>query len=265
MLFPRLRTPHDSAARQRSRAEFLIHLQGRAGLEIWTPSLADLRLGIAPLAEAARAAGVELLATNLRPAGAQPTVFQPKLLRQVGGLRVGLIGLVGSRSGPPNGWIVDEPAASARRALAELIPQADLIVALSNLGIEADRCLAEQVPGIHVILGAGDDRMILVPRRVADSLILQPYKQGEYLGLLRLKLSDPILPLFDALEQARLERELSKAHAEGTIQLRERLREFQGRSSYRAMLRPLADDLPDVAEIAEAVRNQLAREQQIPK
>ncbi len=274
MLFPRLRSPFDSVERRKSRAVFIIETQGRLGLDAWTPSLLDLRLGLDELVERARRAGIRLVASNLEmPDGGPPPVDRHLLIERAG-VRIGLIGLVGPRKSAPGDVKFSDPLEAARRELRALASRADpidLIICLSNLGLASDVQLAQQVDGIHVIIGAGDDRMILVPRRIGDTLILQPYKHGEYLGLLRLQLADAVLPMFDELKRIRLERQLSRVDgsepdesdkSERSAGIRRQLSDFEGRSSYRAVLRPLAEDIPDDEDVARTVRAQLEAESQ---
>lgn len=266
MLYPRLRTPYDPLALHKARAAFMIQTQAAMGLDVWCPSALDMRHGLDGLMRMAAEAGIDLVASNLRRKG--PGALPPThLIRRVGGLRVGLLGLVGTRTGMPVGLRVGDPIQAAREGLRALFDKADLIVVLSNLGLAEDQKLAAQVAGLHVIIGAGDDRMILVPRRSGDSLILQPYKQGEYLGLLRLHLREPTLPMLDELDRFRLERKLCKLEEPDGPQgvaLKKRLAAFDGASTFRAVLRPLSEDIDDHAPTATAVRKQIEQERALP-
>ncbi len=265
MLYPRARSPYDSKAQLDARARFVISTQGAAGLDAWCPSVLDLRLGSDSLRELAQEAGIGLVATNLLDDTGRP-LFAPALTFRRGGLRVGVIGLVGRRGDAPDGLRVTDPAEAARRALTDLSGKVDLVIALSNLGLQADQRLAQEVDGILAILGAGDDRMILVPRRVEQTLILQPYKQGEYLGLLRLSLTGPVQPLLDELDRLRLERQRAKLAADSpkAVELDRELAAFSGRSTFRAVLRPLSADDPTDPATARAIEAQLDAEAELP-
>jgi 2',3'-cyclic-nucleotide 2'-phosphodiesterase (5'-nucleotidase family) len=263
MLYPRRRSPFDSADRADARAAFIIRAQGRLGLDVWTPSVLDLRYGLERLVAAADEAGIALLASNLVRSDGRGLPLAASRIEHVGGVRLGLIGLVGRRPGLPAGLRLRDPIAAARRARDALAGRAELVLVLSNLGIEADQRLAERVDGLHLIFGAGDDRMILIPRRVGASLLLQPYKRGEYLGLVALRIGREVLPLVDALERDRIEHELQRIGAgqpERTAELRRRLRAATGPSSFRAVLRPLSADLPSDADMQRAIRSQLRAE-----
>ena len=266
MLYPRLRTPYDPLALHKARAAFIIQTQAAMGLQVWCPSALDMRHGLDDLMRMAAEGGIDLLASNLRREGPGALPLS-HLVRRVGGLRMGLLGLVGKRSRMPDGLRIGDPVQAAREGLRALSDKADLIVVLSNLGLAEDQKLAAQVGGLHVIIGAGDDRMILIPRRAGDSLILQPYKQGEYLGLLRLRLREATLPMLDELDRFRLERKLSKLDdPDGPqgVALKKRLAAFEHFSSFRAVLRPLAEDIDEHAPTADAVKKQIEKEQAKP-
>jgi 2',3'-cyclic-nucleotide 2'-phosphodiesterase (5'-nucleotidase family) len=252
-----VRSPYDNLARQRSRADFVLAAHAQHHLDAWTPSASDLRQGGVALLEVAHGLGLPLLASNLAAEDGRALPVARHLVREVGGVRVGLLGLVG---GQAPGLRVEEPAEAARRALAELRGRVDLVVCLSNLGIEADAELATEVEGIHFILGAGDDRMVLRPRRVGETYLLQPYKKGEYLGLLRLRLGEPPGRLADELEIDDLQRRLAEASPAEAADLQARLRESRGRSGFRAVLRPLPEDEPEDPQLRDEVTRQLAQE-----
>ncbi|MBN2494814.1 MAG: hypothetical protein JXR96_09510 [Deltaproteobacteria bacterium] len=267
MLFARRRNPFDSRVRKRSRAAFLIEAHGRMGLDAWAVSRLDLRYGLDALQAEARAHRIELLSANLVDRHGA-CVLRPYALRERNGVRIGLIGLTGpwgSPDGAPSpgeGLQLIEPEAAASRALREIEGRADLVVVLSSLGMDRDERLAGRVDGLHIILGAGDDRMILIPRRVADSLLLQPYRRGEYLGMLEIAFRAPVPPMLDDRDREQLERALLRT-APGSAdaaRLRLRLEPFGRQTSYRAALRPLTEQDPDDEALAAAVEKQLELE-----
>lgn len=62
-----------------------------------------------------------------------------------------------------------------------------MIIVLSHLGLEADRELAQRVPGIHVIVGGHSHTVINKPVTVGDTIILQAGQYGLYLGIFELR------------------------------------------------------------------------------
>src|SRR6516165_8998225 len=78
--------------------------------------------------------------------------------RQVGGLTIGLFGLLTpetARLSSPGPMVTFAPVVPTAKTTVEALHQAgaDVIIALTHLSLAEDRALAQQVPGISVILG----------------------------------------------------------------------------------------------------------------
>jgi len=147
--------------------------------------------GLAVLAERAAEARFPFLAANIGGAGP----WKPAEIRRVGSLRVALFGLSAEETPvathPRNvaGLTFDDAVEAARRMVAGLRPQADLIVALTHLGIEEDEKLAAAVPGIDVIVGGHTHTKLEQPELVGTTLILQAFERGVVLGRLDLEIA----------------------------------------------------------------------------
>jgi 2',3'-cyclic-nucleotide 2'-phosphodiesterase (5'-nucleotidase family) len=91
---------------------------------------------------------------------------------------------------PNAGVAVGDPVAIAKALVPKLRREADVVVCLSHMGLDADRELAERVPGIDVIIGGHSHialkRPILVnngtPNGYHGTVIAQAGSRGEYLG-----------------------------------------------------------------------------------
>ncbi|MBW2701042.1 MAG: hypothetical protein JRF33_09510 [Deltaproteobacteria bacterium] len=262
LLFPRLRQP-GTRGRHLDRARFIIRSLGALGVDAWCPSALDLNMGMDELRRAASEAGLPLISANLEDAHGK-LLLPSHLLMKRGGLHLAVVGLSGPwpKTRLPEGFRLTKPGKALERVKKTLNTQVDLIIVLSSLGIEADQRLAQTQEGPHLFLGAGDDRMVLMPRRAGDSLLLQPYKLGEYLGLLRLNWRRPLMPILDSLEKARLQRRLDKTPSDSpeADRLRQGLKHFTGRSLLRAVLRPLSESDPQDPKLREAISSQIRRE-----
>jgi 5'-nucleotidase/UDP-sugar diphosphatase len=105
----------------------------------------------------------------------------PFIVKEIGGVRVGLFGLT------TNGATAAE---RAKQILPQLRTQADVIVALTHLGIGADEALARDVPGIDLIIGGHTHVRITPPKRVGRTAIVCAGAHGEELGVTELRLDD---------------------------------------------------------------------------
>ena len=115
--------------------------------------------GVRTLIHALRLLKTPVLATNLRLPERHPlrARVKPWVVLTRGGMRVGLFGLLTPDRAVYNQRLrlsIGDPHAAARRAVAALSKQGvHLIIAVTHLGVQADRKLARAVRGIDVIVG----------------------------------------------------------------------------------------------------------------
>lgn len=165
---------------------------GRIGYDALNLGRADLLLPPALLRRLAAKARFPVLSANVAdPAGALP--FTGRIVKRVGGVRVGVFGLSGDQPLglprlPGRDLAVLDPTAGAREAVEHLRRTSDLVVCLSQLGLEADARLAREVPGIDVILGGFSRQTTATPRIEGSTLILQAGAKGMHIGRLALQL-----------------------------------------------------------------------------
>lgn len=82
-------------------------------------------------------------------------------------------------------YVFDDPISTAARLVPQLIDQQspDLLVALTHIGARYDRLLAEQVPGIDLIIGGHTHLVFPKGEQVGDTLIVQAGSYGRMLGI----------------------------------------------------------------------------------
>lgn len=146
-----------------------------------------MRYGPQVLPEYAAAARYPLLLANLRqPDGAVVPGVRPSMLLEIGGVRLGLIGVTADMGGiydgfgvrtPPVAPLVRELAAGLRRE------GADAVILLSHLGLPEDRALAGELQQeVRVILGGHTHDLLPEGERVGEVLIAQAGQYAEHLG-----------------------------------------------------------------------------------
>jgi 5'-nucleotidase/UDP-sugar diphosphatase len=118
--------------------------------------------------------------------------LKPYLIKSVGGLKLGIIGVVtdttpGSTH-PRNvvGLKFIPPAAAVKKYLNKVRENSDIVIVLSHQGLAADQALAAAVPGIDVIVGGHSHTRVLKPVMVGRTLIVQAGAHAEDLGVLDL-------------------------------------------------------------------------------
>ena len=140
-------------------------------------------------------ANLPLVSASLWYEQTNELLLPPYVVRMVSGVRVGIIGLVDAqafmvlRPGAYQGVRVASIMEILERYLPKVRAQADVLIVLSHLGIEGDRDLAEEVPGLHLIVGGHSGASSRQPLEVGGTLIVQPGSGGQYVGRLDLTLN----------------------------------------------------------------------------
>jgi 2',3'-cyclic-nucleotide 2'-phosphodiesterase (5'-nucleotidase family) len=146
-----------SDATKQSQGRVMIEAMNRMGCQAMALGETDLQLGVGILRQRIAEARFPVLAANVIVQSTGDWLAAPYALLEVGGRKVGIIGLAGSATSEAIGAVaVVDAAAAAAKYVTELQSQTDVILVLSGLGWEANVGLAEAVPGIDVIIGAAD-------------------------------------------------------------------------------------------------------------
>ncbi len=139
--------------------------------------------------------GLPFISANLLNPTTKEPIFPPYVIREAGGVRVAFFGLLSPEFTPDRGEaiknandgkiLIQDPVKSARETVRKLKGKADLIILLSDLGLDKDQMLAKTVPGIQFILGGHEGRFTARPEQVGETFILQSASKGMYVGQLR--------------------------------------------------------------------------------
>jgi 5'-nucleotidase / UDP-sugar diphosphatase len=122
--------------------------------------------------------------------------LKPYVIKDFQGLKIALIGVVTPdtpvSTHPRNvvGLKFLSPEETVARYLKEVQGKADLVVVLSHLGFQADRLLAQKVPGIDIIVGGHSHTKILQPEVIGHTLVVQAWEHAKALGVLDLTVAD---------------------------------------------------------------------------
>ena len=149
-----------------------------------------------------RASNFPWICANLVNEKTRKPFLEPYTIREYGGVRVGLLGLITSLVNKDNykgrkelGLIQIDPIEVAKKMVPEIRQKADIVIVLSHLGYALDQELAKSVPGIDVILGGHTHTRLATPTMVkvaeptAYSLgavpVVQAYQWGSEMGKIR--------------------------------------------------------------------------------
>jgi 2',3'-cyclic-nucleotide 2'-phosphodiesterase (5'-nucleotidase family) len=229
------------------------------------------------------------ISANLLDSIQKRPIFSPFVIEEVSGVRVAFFGLVNPSTAPEvkqgegEGVIAADPLETARQVVKELTGKADLIILLSDLGLDEDRRLAKACSGIHFILGGHDGRYVKLPYQEGETFIVQSYQNGMYVGKLTLTIGKAGAPFQDE-EKAKgmqerlneldgkigtmqriksknpspdIEKTIARLKQERTRLQAEMKRAVQAASSdnhFRWTLEPLVPSLPEDAEVNQWIK-----------
>ena len=129
-----------------------------------------------------------LVLANVSEKKSGKPILPPYVIKEWGGLRVALFGLVTSSTktytAAKAAYKVDDPIPIATALVPELRKQADLVIAITHIGLDEDRQLARSVPGIDVIVGAHSHTRLPVGVIENGTIILQDHQWVGELGRL---------------------------------------------------------------------------------
>ncbi|MCS7301569.1 MAG: hypothetical protein NZ556_08470 [Fimbriimonadales bacterium] len=165
----------------------------RAGYDAITIGNREFHLTAAGFAAKTRGAPCPLLCANLRPKQPDtPMPVQPvwRVVHQ--GVRVAVLGLTvpmitpRMKSAALSAYLFDAPLETAREWVPRLRPEADLLIALTHIGVQHDRMLAEAHAEIDVILGGHSHTPLRPPEQVNGVWLCQspPFCKGATLLIL---------------------------------------------------------------------------------
>jgi 5'-nucleotidase len=130
---------------------------------------------------------------NLEAMSALKNFVRPYIVKQVGKLKVGLLGVVNNDAlnySPEVYPLLSDPFEAAGQAAFMLrnVEQADIVVCLSHLGLTYDKMGLSQVPGIDIIIGGHSHDALFEPIIANGKIIVQAGEFGHYLGELTVRL-----------------------------------------------------------------------------
>jgi len=174
------------------------------GFDAWALGNHEFDQGIDNLEALVAGSAVPVLCANLEPVpGTGPMQgLEPAIIFERAGLRVGVIGVISGeleRFVPSSSMqrlrLLDPVQAATQQAQA-LDPLTDLLVLLSHSGLEEDRVLAAQVPGIDLVIGGHSHDALLEPELVGQVYVVQAGSNARSVGRLDLRVEhDAIVEL----------------------------------------------------------------------
>ncbi len=171
------------------KAKLFLEAYNLMGYDAFTPGEVDLSWGIAALRKMSQKAKFAFLLANLQDVKAKKPVFRPYLIKEMGGIRVGLFGLLSNRfsgSLDPHdraAFRLTDPLEAARQVIHELKKKrCKVIIAVAHMDESEQRKLAEMFREVYFVVSGHERGLKRQPVEVNNAQILTAGTRGEYLG-----------------------------------------------------------------------------------
>lgn len=199
------------------RVNLLIQSYNEMGYDAVNIGEKDLIMGFKFLKEVMGKAKFPFISANLIEKRSQKTFLKPYLIKEISGLKIGIIGILDDQFNitlkeiDPELYIL-EPKSVLNSLIKGIREYCDLIIILSQLGESKIRRLAKEIPGIDLILGGGGESMRAIIDIVNGVPIYRLEPRGGYLGRIDFSISEFKKPIrfTSSLEREELEKRLER-------------------------------------------------------
>jgi 5'-nucleotidase len=182
-----------------------------AGVDAWVLGNHEFDIGYDHVSKIVRASKMPVLSANLdSPDGSgTPGILglQDHTVFHRNGMKIGVFGLTTTSlarligSGATAQLAVRDAIEVAREQVAALEPDVDLVIALTHVGLEQDKKIAEAVPGIDLIVGGHSHTSLTEPIKVGQTWIVQAGSYARQLGVVDITVRDGRIVEFSGVLQ----------------------------------------------------------------
>jgi hypothetical protein len=178
--------PDNDAPEYKDKASFLMDAKVLLGTDAVGMGEKELRYGLSFLRANIERSGLPVVCANLYMKKTGKPAFTPYIIEKVGTVKVGMFGLMSDKFsyGPSQDSLrVEEPAAAARRVVAEMRKKgATVTVLLSQLGKVDSEDLVATVPGIDVLIVGHASSLLMKGRMIKNTVACYGGEKGQHIG-----------------------------------------------------------------------------------
>jgi len=188
-------TLHGTHPALQTQGQALIPILNSLGLDAMTAHW-EFAYGPATFKQRAAELGYPMLAINVYDQATKERIFPPYSVKEIGGLRIGLVGIASNivdKTMPPS-YSEGLEFTLGREELPPIInvlrtqEKVDLIVLISHLGFPQDMQLLSEVQGIDICLSGHTHNRLYKPALQGKTLVIQSGCHGSFLGRLNLEI-----------------------------------------------------------------------------
>lgn len=183
-----------------SKGESIVKLMNTIGYDVMTPGNHDFNYGQDRLVELSTMANFPIVASNVVKEDGT-TLLNPYVIKDISGVKIAIFGL----STPDTTYMThpknverlkfENPIETAKKMVTELKDKADIIIALTHIGLDdssefTTKKIAEQVEGIDLIVDGHSHTTLKEGLKVKDTLIVQTGDYNKNLGIVKIAFAD---------------------------------------------------------------------------
>jgi 2',3'-cyclic-nucleotide 2'-phosphodiesterase (5'-nucleotidase family) len=268
----------------RKRAEVVLRLYEKIGYDALNIGDTDIGLGVEYLKNLQKQVRIPFLSANLKDRKTGKPVFNPYLIKDVGGAKVGIIGLL--TANVPSylqkemmNYLVEEPIKVAINIVHGPMSHCSYIFALAHLTPSEIESLAKRVSDISIIIG-GQDRSLVFPNKISRSIVAQTDAFGFHVGRMNLRFTSRSSGWVDVLPKTLLQKNIEeikrkiedpqyeketknlKGLRERLIDQQRKLPDTEGKNIYEnflTLMHPKMESDKEIENLIELSRDQLKR------
>jgi 5'-nucleotidase len=165
------------------------------GYDVLAPGNHEFDQGIDTMVNALKNAKFAVLIANVKTDNeGLKNIIKPYIVKDIAGIKVGIFGLITPDlpriTNVGTAVTVEDPIAVAKEMVKKLRNEekVDIVIAATHIGTPLDEKLAEEVPGIDIILG-GHTHDVLYEKK-GNTIIAHAGAKGEVLGYLNIKVQN---------------------------------------------------------------------------
>lgn len=190
-------TLHGTYPALKTNGEAMIPVLNALGLDAMTAHW-EFAYGPEILKKRAAELGFPMLAINVYDQASKTRLFEPYIVKEACGLRIGLVGIASNiidKTMPPS-YSEGIKFTMGRDELPDIIEilqskeKTDLIILISHLGFPQDMKLLSEVQGIDICLSGHTHNRLFSPILQGKTIVIQSGCDGSFLGRLDLEIED---------------------------------------------------------------------------
>jgi 2',3'-cyclic-nucleotide 2'-phosphodiesterase (5'-nucleotidase family) len=196
----------------RRRAGVVLKIYERMGYDALNIGDTDLGLGVEYLMILQKKSKIPFLSATLKEKKTGKSIFKSHLVKEVNGMRIGIIGLLTPDIHPfiqreLKNYFIEDPTKAALETINRHLADCDHIIALAHLTPPEIESLAKEVPRISIIIG-GNDRSFIFPKQIYRSIYVQTDAFGAHIGRMNLRLIKGSYEFVDVLPRTMIKKNI---------------------------------------------------------